>query len=102
MDRSRGDDAGVNLFLTQQNGAWRLFRRAERVFGNHGEAINVRAIEGWDVDGRYNVRCEHAAERRVERNYFSAAGRAVDRVTETPLGFVAVEDLEELFLLTHA
>jgi hypothetical protein len=47
------------------------------------------------------VRCQDSAECGVKRDAFYAAGREVDRGTEAALGFIAVEDLEKLFLLTH-
>ena len=101
MNHRGRDDAGVNLFVAQEHRARHFFGRAERVFRHHREAIDVRAIERRHVDRRHDVGRQHPAERRVERDDFNAAGRAVDRGPETPLRFIAVEDLEELLLLTH-
>ena len=102
MNHRGRDDAGVNLFVAQQHRARHFFGRAEGVLRHDGEAIDVRAIERRHVDGRHDVSRQHPAERRVERDDFNAARRAVNRGPETPLRFIAIEDLEKLLLLTHS
>ena len=65
-----GHDAGVNLLVREPHGARRFLGRAKGVFGDHGEAVDVGAIERRNVDRRHDVGRQHAAQRRVQRNPF--------------------------------
>ncbi len=96
MDGCGRDDAGVNLFLTQRYEPRHFFRGAERIFGHHRKAIDIGSIKRWHVDGRHDVSRQHPPQRRIQRNHFNARGRAVDGRPETPLRFIAVDDLEKL------
>ena len=97
----RRHDARVNRFLAELHGARHFLGRAERVFGDDGEAIHVRAVERRHVHGRDDVGGQHAAERGVERHRFDAARRQVDRGAKAPLRLVAIEHVEKLLLVTH-
>ena len=93
--------AGVDLLGAEPHRPRRFFGGAEGVFGHHREAVHVRAIERRHVHRRHDVGGEHASERRVERHALGAAGRQVEGGAEAALRLVAIEDLEELFLLRH-
>ena len=89
------------IFVAEADARGDFLRRAERVLGDDGEAIDVRAIERRHVDRRDDVGRQHPAEGGVEWDALDAARREVERRLEAALGFVAIEDLEELLLLRH-
>jgi hypothetical protein len=99
-DRRR-HDAGVNHFVVEPKNAGKFFRCPERVLGDDGVAVDVRSIEGGNVDRREHVVGKHATERRIERDLLDPARRQIEGGVKPTLGFIAVEDLQELLLLTH-
>ena len=95
------DDAGVDLFGAEPHHARRFLGCAERVFRDHREAVDVRAVERRHVDGRDHVGGQHAPERGLERDPLGASRRQIEGGAEAALGFVPIEDLQELLLLRH-
>ena len=101
LDHCRGYDGGVDDFVGELDEPRDFFRRAEGVLRNHRIAVDVRSIERRHVNGRCDIRSQHSTERRIQRDRLDAARCWIDRRAEPPLGFVAIEDLEKLLLLTH-
>ena len=101
-DDGRGYHAGVNRFVGQTHATRSFLGCAERVFGDDGVAIDVRPVERRNVDGRHDVSGQHAGQRLVECDALDSSRCQVEGGTEAALGFVAVEHLQELLLLTHS
>ena len=97
-DGSDRHDAGVNHFVGQAHPTRHFLRGAEGVLRHDGEAVHVGAVERRHVHRRHDVGGEHAAQRVLQRHLLDAARRQVERRAEPPLGFVAVEHLQELLL----
>jgi hypothetical protein len=100
-DNSCWHHAGVDFLGSESDRPRAFLGRAERVLRDDREAVDIGAIERRDVNGGEDVGGEDAPERRVDGNPLDAAWCQVERGAEAPLGFIAIEDLEELLLLTH-
>jgi len=74
---------------------------AERILGDDGEPVHVCTIERRHVNRGDDVGGEHTAKRRIESDCFDTAWGEVDSRAESPLRFVAIEDMKELLLITH-
>ncbi len=91
----------MNDLVGKSDAPRNFFRRAERVLGNHRIPVNVGAIERRHVNGRCHIGGKYSTERRVQRELLDASRCEIDRRTKAPLGFVAIEDLKKLLLITH-
>ena len=80
--------------------AWHLLGGAERVVRDDGEPVDVGSIERRDVHRGDDVGRENPTESGIEGDVLDAARRQIDGRSEAPLGLVAIEDLEELLLLS--
>src|SRR5215469_682197 len=94
-------NTGVDRLLAQLQAARCFFGRSEGAVGNNGEAVDVGTVKRRYIDRRYNVGRQNAAERSIESNAFDASRRGVYCGAKAPLRLVAIQDVEELFLLTH-
>src|SRR5215475_6788544 len=94
-------NAGVDRLIAQLQAARYFFGCSEGAVRNNGEAVDVRTVKRGYIDRRYNVGRQNAAERSIERHAFDASRCGVYGRAKAPLRFVAIENVEELFLFTH-
>ena len=100
-DHTRRNDAGVDHLVAEAQAAWNLLGSAERVVRDDGETVDVRSVERRDVQRGDDVDGENSIEGGVEGDMLDAARGQIDGRPEAALGLVAIEDFEELLLLTH-
>ena len=93
-----GHDAGGEDFVVQPHRARLLLHRPERVARQHGEAVDVGAVEAGYVDVRQDVLGEHAVQRVRERHRFPAERREPQVPPEARGRLVAADDGQELRL----
>src|SRR4030095_1288360 len=93
--------AGVYHLVSEPNTARDFLGRAEGILGDDREPIDVRSVERRHINWRHDVGREHAPERCIEIDSLDAARGEIDGSAEAALCLVAIEDLEELLLITH-
>jgi hypothetical protein len=91
-------DARRKQLVVQRNRPRAFLHRAERVARDDGEAVDVRAVEPRDVDGRDDVAREHAIERSGERDRLGSERDKRQMCTKPCACLVARDHIEELCL----
>ena len=67
-------------------------------------AAAIAGVHDWTAGGMHgpmDVGGKHSTKRRIERDPLDTARREIERGAESALGFVPIDNLEELFLLRH-
>jgi hypothetical protein len=91
----RCDAGGNRLRVAAQADRLRL-RGAESVLSADGKSVHVRAVEAGNVDLGADVGGEHPAQCLLQGYLLARQGLHRDPLAPTALGFVPIQDLEEL------
>ena len=88
-----GDHLGVERELLR-----RAIRRAGRVGGAEGEAVDIGAVERRHVDRRGKIARQHAAQRGRERDALGRQRHEIEMAGEAPARLLGGNDFEKLLL----
>jgi hypothetical protein len=76
-----------------------VFGGPKSVFGLDGAPIDIRTVKTRHIDWGHDITGQDPSQGRVQGHFLGRKRSEVERRLKAALGFVAVDDIEELLLL---